>query len=62
MVEREYVEKEKYGKTCKIAVLTISAGDDFSTNKTKFKKLNRQLVRMITIEVYQGQTTDEMEN
>ena len=39
MVEREYVEKEKFGKICKIAVLTISAGDDFSSSKTKLKNL-----------------------
>ena len=48
--------------TCKIAVLTISAGDDFSSSKIKLKNLSTRFVRMILIEVYQGQTTDEMEN
>ena len=62
MVEREYVEKEKFGKICKIAVLTISAGDDFSTSKTKFKNHPVRFVRVSMIEIYQGQTTDEMEN
>jgi len=62
MLECEWVEKEMFGNTCKIAILDVSAGDDFSTSKTKFKNLCVRFVRMITIEIYQGQTTDEMEN